>query len=906
MKADRLTKFRPILAMLPPLVAFALQWIFWSAIQPYAWVLFFPAVFLSAWIGGLLPGLASTLISAAFVWYVFIPPPFSFRVETLMDIASVGVFCFIGILFSMTLDRLNKALRQAEEASAAAGASEEKLSVTLNSIGDAVLATDAEGRVTRLNAVAEHLTGWTRAEASGHHVAEIFMIIDQKTRQPVTIPVRATIEEGTIHMLGNHTVLVARNGTERPIADSCAPIRNRDGGVIGAVLVFRDVTEEYAAKAALRDSATRIETILNAVADGIISIDERGIVETMNPAAERIFGYAAAEVVGQNVKMLMPEPYHSQHDGYLERCRTAGAERITGILRQVTGRRKNGSTFPLHVAVNEMWLGDQRHFTGIVRDITASKQVEELLHQAKEKAEHANRAKDSFLATMSHEIRTPLNGMLGMLEVLSLTSLDREQEETLKAVWDSSRSLLRIVNDILDWSKIEEGKLQLVPQATSIPQLLQETVNTYARVASSKSLRLLKHVDGALSTTHIVDPLRLSQILNNFVSNAIKFTKRGEVDIRAELLEQVDSGERIRFSVRDTGIGIASDIQQGLFQNYHQGGADTARMYGGTGLGLAICRRLAELLDGQIELESEPGHGSTFSITLTLPVSGAPAMVLQTQHLELEQRKVKPLFDGSPDAPLVLAVDDHSLNRDLLARQIRLLGLRTETAENGWVALTMWRERRFALVITDCHMPEMDGYALTRALRRIEAEEGLPRTPVIAWTANTLAEEEVNCRVAGMDELLVKPTNLAQLKKVLASLLSIAETGSSQATPAPRNAEEEGQLTEPIDYAELAKVVADNAEQVRVLRNFQSHLCADRARLPAMLEQGDQDNVERTAHRMKGSCRMVGARALAEACAAIEQAARRGNMDSARVAIAGLDEAIKRFETHFAESRDAK
>lgn len=281
-------------------------------------------------------------------------------------------------------------------------------------------------------------------------------------------------------------------------------------------------------------------------------------------------------------------------------------------------------------------------------------------------------------------------------------------------------------------------------------------------------------------------------------------------------------------------------------------------------------------------------------------------MVLQTQHLELEQRKVKPLFDGSPDAPLVLAVDDHSLNRDLLARQIRLLGLRTETAENGWVALTMWRERRFALVITDCHMPEMDGYALTRALRRIEAEEGLPRTPVIAWTANTLAEEEVNCRVAGMDELLVKPTNLAQLKKVLASLLSIAETGSSQATPAPRNAEVDGQLTEPIDYAELAKVVADSAEQVRVLRDFQSHLCADRARLPAMLAQGDQDNVERTAHRMKGSCRIVGAKALAEACAAIEQAARRGNMDSARAAIAGLDEAIKRFETHFAESRDAK
>lgn len=905
MKVDNLAKFRPILAMLPPLGAFALQWIFWSAIEPYAWVLFFPAVFLSAWIGGLLPGLASTLVSAAFVWYIFIPPPFSFRVESPMDLASVGVFCFVGVLFSIILERLKRAVRQVEEAGAAVREREEKLSVTLNSVGDAVLATDAEGRVTRLNAVAEQLTGWTRAEASGHHVAEIFRIIDQKTRQPVTIPVRATIEEGVTHTLGNHTVLVARDGTERPIADSCAPIRNSDGGVIGAVLVFRDVAEEYAAKAALRDSAMRIETILNAVAEGIISIDERGIVETMNPAAERMFGYAAAEVIGQNVKMLMPEPYHGQHDGYLERYRTTGAARIIGSGLQVAGRRKNGSTFPLHVAVNEMWLGEQRHFTGILRDITASKQAEDLLHQAKEKAEHANRAKDSFLATMSHEIRTPLNGMLGMLEVLSLTSLDREQEDTLKAVWDSSRSLLRIVNDILDWSKIEEGKLQLVPQATSIPQLLQETVNTYARVASAKSLRLLKHVDGALSATHIVDPLRLSQILNNFVSNAIKFTKRGEIDIRAELLEQADSGERIRFSVRDTGIGIAKDVQQSVFQNYHQGGADTARMYGGTGLGLAICRRLAQLLDGEIELESEPGQGSTFSITLTLPVSGAQATALQTQHLELEQRKVTPLFDGSPDAPLVLAVDDHSLNRDLLARQIRLLGLRTETAENGWVALTKWREGRFALVITDCHMPEMDGYALTRAMRRIEAEERLPRTQVVAWTANTLAEEEVNCRVAGMDELLVKPTNLLQLKKVLSKLLCIAEPGGSQTAPSPRDAEDR-RSAGPIDYAELGKVVADSAEQVRVLRDFQSHLCADRARLTAMLDQDDQANVERTAHRMKGSCRMVGAKALAEACAAIEQAARRGNMDGARAAIAGLDEAVKRIETHLAEAGDAE
>lgn len=242
----------------------------------------------------------------------------------------------------------------------------------------------------------------------------------------------------------------------------------------------------------------------------------------------------------------------------------------------------------------------------------------------------ANRAKDSFLATMSHEIRTPLTGMLGMLELLSLTSLDGEQRETLDAAWDSGRGLLRIVSDILDWSKIEEGKLELAPRPTSIEQLLKDVVNAYSRVASAKSLMLWQHTDSRFNSAYIVDPLRLSQVLNNFVSNAIKFTQAGEIEVRAELLENLDSGDRICFSVKDTGDGIAKDVQEQLFQRYRQGSADTARMYGGTGLGLSICKRLADMMDGQVDLKSEPGHGSVFSITLTLPISGLPSETVKS------------------------------------------------------------------------------------------------------------------------------------------------------------------------------------------------------------------------------------------------------------------------------------
>lgn len=792
---------------------------------------------------------------------------------------------------------LNKEL---EQRVAERTAGEENLSVTLKSIGDAVMATDVDGRITRLNTIAEQLTGWSQAEAIGRPVADIFCIVNQKTRQPAPIPVAATLAQGVIHGLSNDTVLIARDGSERPIADSCAPIRNRDGKVTGAVLVFRDVTREYAAKAELRDSATRIQTILNTVADSIITINERGIIETFNPAAEHLFGFTAVEAIGQNVSMLMPEPYRSQHDGYLEHYLTTGKANVIGIGREIEGRHKDGSTFQMHLAVNEMKLDHQRYFIGILHDLTERKRAENALISAKNAAELANHAKDSFLATMSHEIRTPLTGMLGMLEVLSLTPLNRDQEETLQAAWDSGRSLLRIVSDILDWSKIEEGKLHLSPQSTSIPQLIQEVINTYSRVASAKSLVLRQHVDARLSPTHIVDALRLSQVLNNFVSNAIKFTHSGGIELYAELLDRLDSGERIRFSVKDTGIGIAKDAQQRLFRRYQQESVDTTRQYGGTGLGLAICQSLVDLMDGQIDLVSESGRGSIFSITLTLPVSGAPGERVKSFHPEVAQRAVKPLFEGGEDAPLVLAVDDHPINRDLLARQLKLLGLRVETAGNGGEALLMWRDRQFAMVITDCHMPEMDGYALTRAIRKIETDRKLPRTPIIAWTANALPEEDELCRAAGMDDLLVKPVILAQLKQTLAKWLSTAESDSNPPATSPSDGGN-GRMAGPIDYAVLGQVVPDSAAQIQVLQDFQIHIRADQARLLEMLEQGDLAKAESTAHRMKGSCRMVGAEALVKACAALEKAARDGKMADARAAAQAFDEAIEQFETFLNE-----
>ena len=269
---------------------------------------------------------------------------------------------------------------QLQKANCTLQESEEKLTVTLNSIGDAVISTDAEARIKLMNPVAEQLTGWPQAEAVGHQVDEVFQIINQETRRPAATPIMAALKHGTIQGLANHTLLIARDGTECAIADSCAPIRDAEGLVIGAVLVFRDVTEEYAAQQALRDSNAMLQTILGTMVDGIITIQaDNGVVERVNPAAERMFGYAASQLIGQNFDKLIPELAQAQGHGTLNLFRTSEEARAIGLGREVEGRRQDGRLFPLEMAISEMYLGGKRYFTGVLRDISTRKQTEAAL-----------------------------------------------------------------------------------------------------------------------------------------------------------------------------------------------------------------------------------------------------------------------------------------------------------------------------------------------------------------------------------------------------------------------------------------------------------------------------------------------------------------------------------------------
>jgi len=502
----------------------------------------------------------------------------------------------------------------------------------------------------------------------------------------------------------------------------------------------------------------------------------------------------------------------------------------------------------------------------------------------------ANLAKSNFLSMMSHEIRTPMNGVLGMLELLSLGKLDPQQRTTLEIVRESGRTLLRIIDDILDFSKIEAGKLEVTPEAASVSAVVSSVVGIYAGNASSKSLVLKSHVDSRISPAVWVDPLRLQQILNNLVSNAIKFTSKGHVEIRADLVERRDDRDVVRFSVTDTGVGIPPEAKAKLFEPFAQGSAGVARVFGGTGLGLSIGQRLAALMNGSMSIASEPGKGTTVSLTLPLPIADPaelPSAEDRTRQAEpsrvVQGRREPPSVEqAQKEGTLILVVDDHPVNRMLIERQVRALGYAEISASDGREALKLWSSGRFRLVITDCNMPEMDGYELARSIRGIEETTRQERTTIIACTANALKGEAENCYAAGMDDYIAKPIELAMLRQKLDHWLPLTGDAHGSNERAPGRAERKA-ATSPLDRTILSEVSSgDEAMEREILSEFRRANRQDVASLEKVLAARDLSRIAGAAHRIKGAARSVGATPLAEVCGRIEDAARAG--DAATVA----------------------
>ena len=671
--------------------------------------------------------------------------------------------------------------------------SEQRLSATLRSIGDGVITTDASGRVTDLNTVAERLTGWTTEQAAGHPLAEVFRIVHAMTRTAEENPVEKALRQGVVVELGNHTLLIAKNGAEHQIADSCAPIRNARDEIMGTVLVFRDVSKEYQQRADLQASESRLRAITGAAQDAILMMDAEGRVSFWNPAADRIFGYTRDEVLGRDLHLLLaPQRYLDSFRTAFAVFRKNGQGGAVNKTIELTALHKTGREIPIELSLSNLYLDSCWHAVGIIRDITERKRTEdeirgtnrqlaEAIARANEmtaQAQQASVAKSDFLANMSHEIRTPMNGVIGMTGLLLDTELTDEQRRYAETVRASAESLLGLINDILDFSKIEAGKMLLEALDFDLQELVEDLAATLALRAHGKGLELLYSVATEVPTLLRGDPGRLRQILTNLVSNAIKFTPSGEVAIRV-LLESEDAASAVlRFSVRDTGIGIPKDKIGTLFEKFTQADTSTTRKYGGTGLGLAICKQLTELMGGEIGIASEAGKGSEFSVTLRLAKQREG--VKDKTPAPVDLRTVR-----------VLIVDDNATSREILTAHMLAWGMRPAETADGPSAIQLLLQAvaagdPFQIAVLDMQMPVMDGEMLGQA---IKGDARLAATPLIMLTSLGTRDCASHFQEIGFAACLTKPARHQELKRALSQALADRHRSVPPAqTPSKRHA----------------------------------------------------------------------------------------------------------------------
>lgn len=496
----------------------------------------------------------------------------------------------------------------------------------------------------------------------------------------------------------------------------------------------------------------RFKGFLESAPDAIVIVDNEGEIQVVNFQTEKLFGYTRDEIIGKEVEVLMPSKYKRVHHAHRQHFKADPKARAMGEGMELLGQHKDGSVFPVSISISKLETEEGFLVAATIRDVSYEKKIEKALILAKESAEKAKQiaevamqAKQTFLSNMSHEIRTPMTAIIGFSKVVLKTDLSEKQKEYITAIKTSSDALLVLINDILDLAKVDAGKMTFDQLPFNLKSSVSIMLHLFDIKFHEKGLKLVTQFDHTIPELLLGDSVRLNQVLLNLLSNAIKFTPKGEITVSIHLKSEDNENVTIEFVVSDTGIGIPENMLPTIFENFEQATTSTARLFGGTGLGLAIVKKLVEKQGGRIAVESKIDKGSTFGFLLSFKKCNAETPLLTGSTEIVLDKELKSLK--------VLVVEDVTLNQLLMKIILEDFGFEHEIADNGKIAIEKLQSESFDIVLMDLQMPEMNGFEATEVIRK----KLNSNIPIIALTADVTATDLAQCKVVGINDHIAKP-----------------------------------------------------------------------------------------------------------------------------------------------------